>query len=338
MDWTGICGFGSVISAFLKGYSSIPKMSSFLCWALDSLLSSFGISLTACRGYTRLTATMQCMQQLRKIKLTLGVQNRYLTEENRRLKMYVAFMFALGVAVMSSNNRLINHGGFSFKGSILTCCYEYICVLLILQGTQFTFCVYEIITVLKTLNDSLDKMRYLKRQEIFVVGHNLIKSISKSLEVMTHCYDEICTVIRKLERASSVTLIFMLGVLTMRFVIKPFLIVRNFFTSDIEATDSTLVLSYWMVMYFLGILMVLEPCHITQAEAKRTGVILSMLANMFTDTNISRKLFNFSRYIGLNEVRYCPMGICLLSRSLLNTILGSSFTYLIIIIQFQSYE
>ncbi|CAG9103852.1 hypothetical protein JYU34_012270 [Plutella xylostella] len=74
-------------------------------------------------------------------------------------------------------------------------------------------------------------------------------------------------------------------------------------------------------------------------QGKRTEELVCRLMTHAPSTGVlPSRLELFSRQLMLRSVQYSPLGMCILDRPLVASVIGAVTTYLVILIQFQRYD
>ncbi|KAL0867535.1 hypothetical protein ABMA27_008312 [Loxostege sticticalis] len=246
--------------------------------------------------------------------------------------------------------------------------YYYAYTTLFFTVMQFIICALEIYRTMRSLNVLLEEVAQaasLKKTKIPnpFVGINVVqmkalnkitdslsvndsvypgitKSSKTAHETIRHLslmYSSACEAVRQLNDCFAPELLALLMSFLLHLVVTPYNCIANISGGKINMQLLTMQL-LWCSIHFVSLIVMVEPCHITQREMGRTNFLVSQLMLQNTDELVTNELNVFGRYLYLNDVVYSPMGICVLSRSLVASILASVTTYLVIMMQFQATE
>nr|ALS03872.1 odorant receptor 1 [Ectropis obliqua] len=149
-----------------------------------------------------------------------------------------------------------------------------------------------------------------------------------------------CDVVRHVDNAHGLVVLMMLGSFLLHLVCTPYYLITGMFEfSSEENWTAHLVYNavqfVWCFYHTVNLLMVIEPCHLTQIEIETTCELVSHLMRCTDSVHdpLAMELEIFFRHLFLNQASYSAMHVTSISRSLVATILGSVTTYLVIIIQ-----
>ncbi|KAF9810585.1 hypothetical protein SFRURICE_021038 [Spodoptera frugiperda] len=148
-------------------------------------------------------------------------------------------------------------------------------------------------------------------------------------------YCSLCDVVRHVNDSYGTVLVAMLLCLLLHLVITPYHVITNIFNKSRSDRSSPTLQLNWVVLHFINLLLIIEPCHRTHEEMRRTRHLISqMLRHTTTDNNgLLSELQIFYQHLSLNEVSYAPLKMFPLDRTLIVTILGSITTYLVVVVQ-----
>ncbi|XP_013141682.1 PREDICTED: gustatory receptor for sugar taste 43a-like [Papilio polytes] len=148
----------------------------------------------------------------------------------------------------------------------------------------------------------------------------------------------LCDVVHALDRSYGLPLILILISTLLHLIVTPYFLIMEIIVSTNRI--HFLVLQFlWCATHMLRMFVVVEPCHYTIAEGKRTeGLVCQLMRSAPSNGSLPSRLEVFARQLMLQSVTYSPMGMCTLDRPLVASVLGAVTTYLVILIQFQRYD
>ncbi|CAK1590469.1 unnamed protein product [Parnassius mnemosyne] len=148
----------------------------------------------------------------------------------------------------------------------------------------------------------------------------------------------LCDVVQDLDQSYGLPLILILISTLLHLIVTPYFLIMEIIVSTNRI--HFLVLQFlWCATHMLRMFVVVEPCHYTIVEGKRTEDLVSRLMRTApSNGSLPSRLEVFSRQLMLQSIAYSPMGMCTLDRPLVASVLGAVTTYLVILIQFQRYD
>ncbi|XP_062528818.1 gustatory receptor 9 isoform X2 [Bombyx mori] len=148
----------------------------------------------------------------------------------------------------------------------------------------------------------------------------------------------LCEVTRHIADGYGLPLVIILMSTLLHLIVTPYFLIMEIIVSTHRL--HFLVLQFlWCTTHLIRMLVVVEPCHYTIREGKRTEDILCRLMTLAPHGGVlSSRLEVLSRLLMLQNISYSPLGMCTLDRPLMVTVLGAVTTYLVILIQFQRYD
>ncbi|XP_068623418.1 gustatory receptor for sugar taste 43a-like [Battus philenor] len=148
----------------------------------------------------------------------------------------------------------------------------------------------------------------------------------------------LCDVVQALDRSYGLPLILILISTLLHMIVTPYFLIMEIIVSTNRI--HFLVLQFlWCATHMLRMFVVVEPCHYTITEGKRTEeLVCRLMRSAPSNGSLPSRLEVFSRQLMLQSVTYSPMGMCTLDRPLVASVLGAVTTYLVILIQFQRYD
>ncbi|XP_064074447.1 gustatory receptor for sugar taste 43a-like [Vanessa tameamea] len=148
----------------------------------------------------------------------------------------------------------------------------------------------------------------------------------------------LCNVVHRIDNSYGLPLIVILISTLLHLIVTPYFLIMEIIVSTHRI--HFLVLQFlWCATHIIRMFVVVEPCHYTITEGKRTEELVCRLMTSTPSTGmLPSRLELFSRQLMLQSVSYSPMGMCTLDRPLVASVLGAVTTYLVILIQFQRYD
>ncbi|XP_041972558.1 gustatory receptor for sugar taste 43a-like [Aricia agestis] len=148
----------------------------------------------------------------------------------------------------------------------------------------------------------------------------------------------LCDVVHNIDRSYGLPLVVILMSTLLHLIVTPYFLIMEIILSTHRL--HFLVLQFlWCATHIIRMVVVVEPCHYTITEGKRTEeLVCRLMASTPSTGMLPSRLEIFSRQLMLQSVSYSPMGICTLDRPLIASVLGAVTTYLVILIQFQRYD
>ncbi|XP_059054013.1 gustatory receptor for sugar taste 43a-like [Achroia grisella] len=166
----------------------------------------------------------------------------------------------------------------------------------------------------------------------------LMVSASKATHQLSMLHGALCDVVHRIDSSYGLPVIVILMSTLLHLIVTPYFLIMELivYTNRLHF----LVLQFlWCFTHLLRLVIIVEPCHYTIIEGKRTQSLVSRLMSLAPSTGeLSTRLVVFCRQLMLQAVSYMPMGMCTLDRPLVASILGAVTTYLVILIQFQRYD
>ncbi|KAH9641313.1 hypothetical protein HF086_013295 [Spodoptera exigua] len=135
-------------------------------------------------------------------------------------------------------------------------------------------------------------------------------------------YCSLCDVVRDVNDSYGTVLVAMLLCLLLHLVITPYHVITNIFNKSRSDRSSPTLQLNWAVLHFINLLLIIEPCHRTHEEMRRTRHLISqMLRHTSTENNaLLSELQIFYQHLSLNEVSYAPLKMFPLDRTLIVTV------------------
>ncbi|XP_053617193.1 gustatory receptor for sugar taste 43a [Plodia interpunctella] len=167
----------------------------------------------------------------------------------------------------------------------------------------------------------------------------LIVSPSDAVHRLSTLHGSLCEVVQCIDENYGVPLVVVLISTLLHLIVTPYFLIMEIIVSTHRI--HFLVLQFlWCATHMMRLIVVVEPCHYTIFEGRRTQSLVCrlLMASPIANTTLPTRLELFSRQLMLQTTCYAPMGMCTLDRPLIASILGAVTTYLVILIQFQRYD
>nr|QZH55042.1 gustatory receptor 9 [Achelura yunnanensis] len=148
----------------------------------------------------------------------------------------------------------------------------------------------------------------------------------------------LCEVVQRIEHSYGLPLVIILISTLLHLIVTPYFLIVEIILSTNRI--HFLVLQFlWCVTHMLRLWIVVEPGHYTIIEGRRTEELVCRLMTAGPTTGpLPSRLELFSRQLMLRSMTYSPLGMCVLDRPLVVSVIGAVTTYLVILIQFQRYD
>nr|QRF71016.1 gustatory receptor [Semiothisa cinerearia] len=166
-------------------------------------------------------------------------------------------------------------------------------------------------------------------------------SPSEAVRRLASLHGTLCEVVRCVDSSYGLPLIVVLISTLLHLIVTPYFLIMEIIVSTNRV--HFLVLQFlWCLTHMLRMLVVVEPCHYTIAEGRRTQSLVCRLMTSVSERpalgSLPSRVELFSRQLLLQSVCYSPLGMCTLDRPLVASVIGAVTTYLVILIQFQRYD
>ncbi|XP_073948593.1 gustatory receptor for sugar taste 43a-like [Choristoneura fumiferana] len=166
----------------------------------------------------------------------------------------------------------------------------------------------------------------------------LIVPPCEAIRRLAALHGALCEVVQRIDRSYGLPLIVILLSTLLHLIVTPYFLIMEIIVSTNRI--HFLVLQFlWCVTHMLRMFVVVEPCHYTVTEGKKTEELVCQLMTYAPSGGaLPSRLELFSRQLMLRSVTYSPLGMCTLDRPLVASVIGAVTTYLVILIQFQRYD
>ncbi|CAG9559316.1 unnamed protein product [Danaus chrysippus] len=166
----------------------------------------------------------------------------------------------------------------------------------------------------------------------------LIVPPCEAIRRLASLHGSLCNVVHRIDNSYGLPLIVILISTLLHLIVTPYFLIMEIIVSAHRI--HFLVLQFlWCMTHLIRMFVVVEPCHYTITESRRTEVLVCRLMTSTPSTGmLPSRLELFSRQLMLQSISYTPMGMCTLDRPLVASVLGAVTTYLVILIQFQRYD
>ncbi|KAG6455319.1 hypothetical protein O3G_MSEX009161 [Manduca sexta] len=165
----------------------------------------------------------------------------------------------------------------------------------------------------------------------------LVVAPCEAIRRLAVLYGTLCEVVHSIDDSYGLPLIVIIISTLLHLIITPYFLIMELIVSTNRI--HFLVLQFlWCGTHMLRMFVLVEPCHYTANEGKRTeSLICRLMTSTPSNGVLPSRLELFSRQLMLQSVNYSPMGMCTLDRPLVASVIGAVTTYLVILIQFQRY-
>ncbi|XP_061722629.1 gustatory receptor for sugar taste 43a-like isoform X2 [Cydia pomonella] len=166
----------------------------------------------------------------------------------------------------------------------------------------------------------------------------LIVPPCEAIRRLAALHGSLCEVVQRIDRSYGLPLVVILLSTLLHLIVTPYFLIMEIIVSTNRI--HFLVLQFlWCVTHMLRMFVVVEPCHYTITEGKRTEQLVCQLMTYAPSGGaLPSRLELFSRQLLLRSVNYSPLGMATLDRPLVASVIGAVTTYLVILIQFQRYD
>ncbi|KAM8712131.1 hypothetical protein ACLKA7_012626 [Drosophila subpalustris] len=95
------------------------------------------------------------------------------------------------------------------------------------------------------------------------------------------------------------------------------------------------VQTLWIILHFLRLLMVVEPCHLFARESRKTIQIVCEIERKVFEPILAEETKRFWQQLLVVDADFSASGLCRVNRTILTSFASAIATYLVILIQFQ---
>ncbi|CAG4934206.1 unnamed protein product [Colias eurytheme] len=156
---------------------------------------------------------------------------------------------------------------------------------------------------------------------------------SRTIRVLIFAYESICELLRKLEQSHGTILLVLLQSFFLHSIITPYNLITIY--AETGSIWFAAIQVGWFSLHACNVVLIVEPCHRMQLEMDTTRELVSRLVRR-ADAALAGGLRVFYRVLALNRPAVAPLGLCVLGRPLVVSMLGAVTTYLVIILQFKA--
>nr|AOG12939.1 odorant receptor [Eogystia hippophaecolus] len=144
----------------------------------------------------------------------------------------------------------------------------------------------------------------------------LIVPPCEAIRRLAALHGTLCEVVQRIDASYGLPLIVILISTLLHLIVTPYFLIMEIIVSTNRV--HFLVLQFlWCATHLLRMFVVVEPCHYTIMEGKRTEELVCRLMTCAPSTGaLPSRLELFSRQLMLRSVTYSPMGMCTLDRPL----------------------
>ncbi|XP_045503536.1 uncharacterized protein LOC123700379 [Colias croceus] len=169
---------------------------------------------------------------------------------------------------------------------------------------------------------------------------------SRTIRVLIFAYESICELLRKLEQSHGTVLLVLLQSFFLHSIITPYNLITIY--AETGSIWFAAIQVGWFSLHACNVVLIVEPCHRMQVEVPMQCVVGCSHIEMDTTRELVSRLVRradaalagglrvFYRVLALNRPAVAPLGLCVLGRPLVVSMLGAVTTYLVIILQFKA--
>ncbi|XP_045486977.1 uncharacterized protein LOC110998536 [Pieris rapae] len=141
-------------------------------------------------------------------------------------------------------------------------------------------------------------------------------------------YELVCDLIRRVDRGYGLILLLLLQSFFLHFIMTPYYMLN---ISEIPSGLSSIGQQVaWFHFHAASVILIVEPCHRVQQEmAKTRSLVSKLMCQTRSYDSLSRSLAAFFKSLSLEQPLIAPLGMSVLERPLLITILGVVSTYVV---------
>ncbi|RVE47344.1 hypothetical protein evm_008025 [Chilo suppressalis] len=165
--------------------------------------------------------------------------------------------------------------------------------------------------------------------------------VCEAVAALAGLHGTLCEVIHRVDASYGAPLVVILISTLLHLIVTPYFLIMEFILSRTHRVHFLVLQFLWCATHMLRMFIVVEPSHYTIVEGMRTEGLVCRLMTHAAGAGggaLPARVELFSRQLVLRSVGYSPMGMCVLDRPLVASILGAVTTYLVIVIQFQRYD
>ncbi|XP_045516872.1 uncharacterized protein LOC123709520 [Pieris brassicae] len=179
--------------------------------------------------------------------------------------------------------------------------------------------VIRLTRILRVVNGRLSKLLEVLVNE---------EQASEEIRVLWLVYELVCDLIRRVNRGYGLILLLLLQSFFLHFIMTPYYMINLY---QIPSGLSTLGQQVaWFHFHAASVILIVEPCHgVQQQMAKTRSLVSKLMCQTRPYGSLSRSLAAFFRSLTLEQPLIAPLGMSVLERPLLITILGVVSTYLV---------
>ncbi|XP_055390126.1 gustatory receptor for sugar taste 43a [Condylostylus longicornis] len=161
----------------------------------------------------------------------------------------------------------------------------------------------------------------------FILEKTLIQ-----IDRIAYIHESLSKGVHSISSAFGVTVVFMLVSCLLHLVATAYFL----FLELIERHPKFSYLQFlWIAFHCIRLLLIVEPCHVTTAEAKKTIQIVCEIDRNCHNPLIASSLKKFWQQLLADKPYFSACGMCNIDRQLLTSFSSAICTYLVILIQFQ---
>ncbi|XP_067627993.1 gustatory receptor for sugar taste 43a-like [Eurosta solidaginis] len=180
-----------------------------------------------------------------------------------------------------------------------------------------------------SLHASLDNLNTdIFSKEAFVKTRIvLLRSIADNYESLSKC-------VQIFSNAYGVAILCILVSCLLHLVVTAYFLFLALLNRDV--TGHVWSQAFWILLHVIRLLLVVEPCHSTMAESKKTIQIVSEIERKSHEPILAEEIKKFWQQLLVIDVEFSALGLCRINRNILTSFSSAIATYLVILIQFQN--
>ncbi|RVE53986.1 hypothetical protein evm_001389 [Chilo suppressalis] len=296
-------------------------------------------------GRQRTRQIITCLDRVNKMDKTISAEYIKLSS-GKDVKIYVIIILTILMSVLGSvvdcwevvRVKLNTDINILFADLNNNPMFLMMHFIVMMTRLQFTVSSFKVFTTIRSINDVLEQVELTssnRKYMLAVPGYRKLRPIEDVIRQMSSMYVSTCDVVEQLDSCCGPNLLLLLMSCFLQLVTQSYWLSQNLFIS-MRSFPRMLSNLIWCVCQIMWLVEIVEPCHRTKLETGRTKLLISKLSGVLNTRPILVELEKLAQYLEMNQVGYAPLGICVLSRSLIAGILANVTTYLVVIIQFQT--
>ncbi|XP_065087103.1 gustatory receptor for sugar taste 43a [Ochlerotatus camptorhynchus] len=195
------------------------------------------------------------------------------------------------------------------------------------------------ITSVSSANNTLEMLENIMepKKGLTTVSHARHKrpsvSSNRMIEDLAYIHASLSTGVVLVSNTFGIALLAVLGSCLLHLVATSYFLMIEL-VGDKDAVFSW-IQALWLFIHIFRFILTVEPCHITNVEARRTMTIVCNLMRTCKDSLAKERLENFWRQLVDNNSVFTACGLCTIDRHIITSYCGAIATYLVILMQFK---